>query len=41
VFEVTTKRKVHTVQGSKLRAWILKERQEGRGPMGYLFGKRR
>ena len=40
VFEVTAKGRVHTVHGSKLREWILKERQERKGPMGYLFLKR-
>ena len=40
VFEVTAKGKVHTVNGIKLRDWILKERQQRKGPMGYLFLKR-
>jgi len=40
IFEVTAKGKVHTVPGSKLRAWILKERTQRKGPQGYLFGKR-
>jgi len=40
IFEVTAKGKVHNVPGSKLRAWILKERTQRKGPQGYLFGKR-
>jgi hypothetical protein len=40
IFEVTAKGKVHTVLGGKLQQWILKERQERKGPMGYLFQKR-
>jgi|SRR4051812_18943972 hypothetical protein len=39
-FEVSIDSKVHRVTGNALRRWILRERNERRGPAGYLFGKR-
>jgi hypothetical protein len=40
VFEVSIDGKVHHVTGRELQRWILAERNERRGPAGYLFGKR-
>jgi len=40
VFEVTVKGRVHKVPRSKLQKWILKYRQEWKGPRGMLFSQR-
>jgi hypothetical protein len=40
VFEVTAKGHVYRLTGAKLRDWILKERNERKGPTGYMFSKR-
>jgi hypothetical protein len=40
VFEVVVEGQIHRVQGKVLQRWILKERQERRGPAGYVFSKR-
>jgi hypothetical protein len=40
VFEVVIDGKVHRVAGRALRRWILKERQERKGPAGMLFSQR-
>lgn len=40
VFEVVIDGKVYRVQGKALQRWILKERQERKGPRGMLFSKR-
>src|SRR5438045_960242 len=40
VFEVTSAGKIHYVRGDALRRWILKERQERKGPAGFLFSQR-
>jgi hypothetical protein len=40
VFEVVTNGKIHHVQGASLQRWILKERQERKGPAGFLFSQR-
>ena len=40
LFEVVSDGKVFRVTGTKLRLWILKRREDSRGPSGYLFRKR-
>jgi hypothetical protein len=40
VFEVVTDGKVHKGAGRALQRWILKERQERKGPAGMLFSQR-
>jgi hypothetical protein len=40
-FEVVVDGKVHRVAGRGLQRWILKQRQELKGPAGFLFSKRR
>jgi hypothetical protein len=40
VFEVTEGGKVHRVEGKALQQWILKERDERKGPRGILFSRR-
>jgi hypothetical protein len=40
VFEVVVDGKVYRVQGKALQCWILKERQDRKGPAGFLFSKR-
>jgi hypothetical protein len=40
VFEVTTAGHVHRIEGRKLRDWIMKRREEWKGPRGFLFGQR-
>lgn len=40
VFEVSVKGRVHSVLGAKLKEWIVRERSERKGPMGYMFAKR-
>jgi len=40
VFEVSIDGKIHRVEGQALQRWILNERNERRGPAGYVFGKR-
>jgi hypothetical protein len=39
-FEVTVNGKVHKVSGAKLQRWILKRREEWKGPRGLLFKQR-
>jgi hypothetical protein len=39
-FEVSIDGKVHRVTGKSLQRWILNERNDRRGPAGYVFGKR-
>jgi hypothetical protein len=39
-FEVSVGGKIHRVTGRALQRWILREREERRGPAGYVFGKR-
>jgi hypothetical protein len=40
VFEVTVDGKVHRIGGRALQQWILKEREERKGPRGILFSRR-
>lgn len=40
VFEVVTGGRIHHVQGMALQRWILKQRQERKGPAGFLFSQR-
>jgi hypothetical protein len=40
IFEVTVNGKVHRVSGAKLQRWILKRREEWKGPRGQLFKQR-
>jgi hypothetical protein len=40
VFEVVIDGKVHRVAGRALQRWIVKERQERKGPAGFLFSQR-
>jgi len=40
MFEVTVNGKVHKVSGTKLQRWILKRREEWKGPRGLLFKQR-
>jgi hypothetical protein len=40
VFEVVIDGKVHRVVGRALQRWILKQRQERKGPAGMLFSQR-
>ena len=40
MFEVTVNGKVHKVSGTKLQQWILKRREELKGPRGLLFKQR-
>jgi hypothetical protein len=40
VFEVAVNGKIHRVAGKDLQRWILKEREERRGPRGILFSRR-
>jgi len=37
MFEVTVNGKVHNVPGTKLQKWIMKRREEWKGPRGLLF----
>jgi hypothetical protein len=37
VFEVVIDEKVYRVEGKALQRWIAKQRQELKGPRGYLF----
>jgi hypothetical protein len=39
-FEVTVNGRVHKVPGAKLQRWILKRREEWKGPRGLLFNQR-
>jgi hypothetical protein len=39
VLEVNSAGKIHYVRGDALRRWILKERQERKGPAGFLFSQ--
>ena len=39
-FEVTVNGRVHKVSGSKLQRWIMKRREEWKGPRGLLFKQR-
>jgi hypothetical protein len=40
VFEVAVNGKIHRVVGKDLQRWILKEREERKGPRGILFSRR-
>jgi hypothetical protein len=40
VFEVAAKGRIYKVTGAKLRQWIVKQREERRGPRGFLFSQR-
>jgi len=40
MFEVTVNGKVHKVSGAKLQRWIMKRREEWKGPRGLLFKQR-
>ncbi|MCU1324999.1 MAG: hypothetical protein JWN34_369 [Bryobacterales bacterium] len=40
VFEVVVDGKVHRVEGAALQRWIVKRREEMKGPRGYLFSQR-
>lgn len=40
IFEVSVDGKIHRVTGKALQQWILKERQERKGPAGFIFSKR-
>jgi hypothetical protein len=40
VFEVIAGGAIHYIKGSALQRWILKERQERKGPAGFLFSQR-
>lgn len=40
VFEVVIDGKVYRVAGKALQRWIVKERQERRGPRGHVFSQR-
>jgi hypothetical protein len=39
-FEVVAGGKIHHVQGVALQRWIFKQRQERKGPAGFLFSQR-
>jgi hypothetical protein len=40
IFEVVIDGKVYRVEGKALQRWIVKERQERRGPRGHIFAQR-
>jgi hypothetical protein len=40
IFEVVADGRIHHVQGAALQRWILKQRQERKGPAGFLFYQR-
>jgi len=40
VFEVIAGGEIHYIKGGALQRWILKERQECKGPAGFLFSQR-
>lgn len=40
MFEVTVNGKGHKVSGAKLQRWIMKRREEWKGPRGLLFKQR-
>ena len=40
VFEVVADGRIHHVQGAVLQRWILRQRQERKGPAGFLFSQR-
>ena len=40
VFEVVCAGEIHYIKGAALQWWILKERQERKGPAGFLFSQR-
>jgi hypothetical protein len=40
VFEVVVGGKIHRIAGKALQQWILKEREERKGPGGILFSRR-
>jgi hypothetical protein len=40
VFEVIAGGAIHYIKGAALQRWILKERQERKGPAGFLFSQR-
>jgi hypothetical protein len=39
-FEVVVDGKIHRVSGKALQQWILTQREERKGPAGYIFSKR-
>lgn len=39
-FEVSVAGRIHHVHGFALQRWILKERQQRKGPAGFLFSRR-
>ena len=40
VFEVVCDRKIYRVEGTKLQKWIVRRREELKGPKGVLFKQR-
>jgi hypothetical protein len=40
IFEVVVGGKIHRIEGRALQRWILKEREERKGPRGILFSRR-
>jgi len=40
VFEVAANGRIYKVTGARLRQWIAKQREERKGPRGFLFQKR-
>ena len=40
IFGVVAGGRIHHVQGAALQRWIIKERQERKGPAGFLFSQR-
>jgi hypothetical protein len=40
IFEVVADGRIHHVQGAALQRWIVKQRQERKGPAGFLFSQR-
>jgi hypothetical protein len=40
VFEVIVGGEIHFIKGVALQRWILKQRQERKGPAGFLFSQR-
>jgi hypothetical protein len=40
IFEVVTTGRVYRVEGAALQRWILRRREEWKGPKGFLFKQR-
>ena len=40
VFEVVTSGRVYRVEGAALQRWILRRREDWKGPKGFLFSQR-